>query len=409
MNKELVVLKFGGTSVGTPARIVAVAERVKDHIERQGQQVIVVVSAMSGETDRLIDLAKKVGNSKTSHREYHQLLASGEQVSSALTALAIEAVGLKAKSLLAFQVGIQTRSTFGHNLIENVDTSKPRSLLEQGIIPVVAGFQGVDSYGDFTTLGRGGSDTTAVALAAAFSSCKCYIYTDVEGVYSAPPAVCKNAKKLERLTYEEMLELASSGAKVLQSRSVNLAYKHKVPLIVCSSFVEAEGTQIVEEYPGMENIIVSSISHRVDESKITIRDIPDVPGMAAKIFKTLSEANIVVDMIVQSEGQSGRAVISCTVPQEQGLTAADVLRELLVKEIKGSWIEVDNDVAKISVVGEGMRMHAGVAAQVFDILAREKINVQMISTSEIKISIIVKSEHAEHAVCVLHQHFLESA
>lgn len=406
---ETIVMKFGGTSVGSAERINAVAKRVSSHIRKTGDKVVVVVSAMSGETDRLIELCRKVSGNSYPSREYHQLLASGEQASSALTAMAMEREGLKSVSLVAPQVRLRTDNIFGQNLIREIDAGYLKQLLDQGITPVVAGFQGIDDEGGYTTLGRGGSDTTAVALAAALDSCRCLILTDIDGVYTALPSVCKKAKKLDHLTYEEMLEMANSGAKVLQARSVSLAHKFKVPLVVCSSFSDAIGTEIVEEYENMEDSVVSGITCRTDESKITLRNLPDQPGIAAKVFKVLGDAEVVIDMIVQSQGAGGRAVISFTVPQSEGKTAYEALTRLIKEEITDASIELDDDIAKLSVVGEGMRTQAGVTSRMFGVLGREGINVEMITTSEIKISIAIKSKYSELAVRVLHEEFIEKA
>lgn len=404
---ETTVMKFGGTSVGSAERINAVAKRVSSHVRKTGDRVVVVVSAMSGETDRLIELCRKVSGNSYPHREYNQLLASGEQASSALTAMAIEREGMKSVSLVAPQVRLKTDNVFGQNLIREIDAEYLKQLLDDGFIPVVAGFQGIDDEGGYTTLGRGGSDTTAVALAAALDSCRCLILTDIDGVYTALPSICKKAKKLDNLTYEEMLEMANSGAKVLQARSVSLAHKFRVPLVVCSSFSDGVGTEIVEEYENMEDSVVSGITCRTDESKITLRNLPDQPGVAAKVFKVLGDAEVVIDMIVQSQGAGGIAAISFTVPQSEGQKAYDSLMELVKAEMPEASIEIDDDIAKLSVVGEGMRTQAGVTSRMFDVLGSEGINVEMITTSEIKISVAIKSKYSELAVRVLHEEFIE--
>lgn len=405
---ETVVMKFGGTSVGTVDRIKAVAERVTDHIKRTGDRVVLVVSAMSGETDKLVGLCRSVGDGKFSIREYDQMVASGEQVSSAMTAIAIEALGFRAQSVLGFQLPLTTKRVSNLNLIWNVNSEKLRTLLDQGIIPVVAGFQGIDDEGSVTTLGRGGSDATAVAVAAALDSCKCIILTDVEGVYTTNPSICKKAKKSQSLSYEEMLELASTGAKVLQTRSVNLARKFKVPVIVCSSFSNAEGTEIVERYNGMEDAVVSGISYRTDEAKVTVRDLPNKVGVAAQVLRAMSDVGVVVDMIVQSEATGNKAEISFTVPEGDTEKASSALKKLVDDKFSGATVAVDNDIAKVAVVGEGMRMHAGVAAEMFEVLAKENINVDMISTSEIKITVAIERKYAELAVRSLHEHFVEN-
>ncbi len=403
-----VVMKFGGTSVGSPERIAAVAARVASNIRSRGQQVVVVVSAMSGETDRLIKLGKTIAGERMEGREYHQLLASGEQVSAALTAMALQRQGIMAQSLLAPQIELNTFSIHGNNLIRSINVEKLRELLRAGVIPVVAGFQGVDERGGYTTLGRGGSDTTAVAVAAALGPCRCEILTDVDGVYTALPQLCPKARKLKYVSYEEMLELASDGAKVLQARSVALAYKYRVPLVVCSSFSDVEGTEIVEEYPGMEDTVVSGVTCRPDQAKLTVRDVDDRPGIAAKLFRILGEANVVVDMIVQSQGTSGKASISFTVPQDEAGKAKQAL-DRFASGLPGSVVEVDENVAKLSVVGEGMRTHAGVASKMFEVLGQEGINVEMITTSEIKISVCIQRKYAELALRVLHESFFEKA
>ena len=407
---QTVVMKFGGTSVGSSERIGGVARRVRDEIKRTGNKIVVVVSAMSGETDRLIDLGRRVAGQKffANNREYHQLVTAGEHASVALTAMALQREGVAAKSLLAHQLTIRTRHVYGQNLIKDIDVSALRELLADGIVPVVAGFQGIDGDGDYTTLGRGGSDTTGVALAAALDSCRCEILTDIDGVYTAIPSICKGARKLKHLTYEEMLELASSGAKVLQARSVSLAHKYKVPLIVCSSFSDTEGTEILEEYAGMEDAVVSGITCRADEAKLTLRNLPDKPGVAAKVFKVLGDSEVVVDMIVQSQGTAGKTAISFTVPQESAQVAYDCLLKLVSEEMPDAGVELDKNIAKLSVVGEGMRTHAGVASKMFDVLGNEGINVEMITTSEIKISVAIQAKYSELAVRVLHEAFIEN-
>ena len=405
-----VVMKFGGTSVGSSERIGAVSKRVAKYVKDTGKRVVVVVSAMSGETDRLIDLAKKVSgdNYQVGAREYHQLVTAGEHASVALTAMGLLREGVKSKSLLANQIQIKTRQVYGQHLIKEIDAATIESLLDDGVVPVVAGFQGIDENGCFSSLGRGGTDTTAVAIAAALGSCECIIYTDVDGVYTALPSIVKKATKLDSLNYEEMLELANSGAKVLQARSVSFALKHRVPLVVASSFNNEKGTYIVEEYEGMEDAVVSGISCRADEAKLTLRGIPDKPGEAAKVFKILGDAEVIVDMIVQSQGSDGKADISFTVPQESAQGAYDALHTLAKAEMPGTVIEIDRDIAKLSVVGEGMRTHTGVASKMFEILGAEGINVQMITTSEIKISVAIQAKYSELAVRVLHEAFIEN-
>lgn len=406
-DSSIVVMKFGGTSVGSPERIQSVASQVAQAL-RHGTKIVVVVSAMSGETDRLIGLGRSVLGESPHGREYDQLVTAGEHASVALTALALSREGVRARSLLAHQLQLKTVSRFGQNLIASLDVVLLHQLLEEGIVPVVAGFQGVNENGDYTTLGRGGSDTTAVALAAALGSCRCDILTDIDGVYTALPSICKSARKLQFLTYEEMLEMASSGAKVLQARSVSLAHKFRVPLVVRSSFDARTGTHIVEEYAGMEDAVVSGITCRTDEAKLTLRNLPDQPGVAAKVFEVLGAAEVVVDMIVQSQGLEERTAISFTVPQDSATTAFKALEKLIERELPGAAVELDNDIAKLSVVGEGMRTHAGVASRMFSVLGREGINVEMITTSEIKISVAIKSRYSELAVRALHEAFIEN-
>lgn len=408
-----VVMKFGGTSVGSTDRIGEVAKKVAAHIKRTGDKVAVVVSAMSGETDRLLEFCRKVGadNERASipeiAREMDQAAATGEQVTCALTAIALRRLGVAAQSFTAPQLGISTREVYGQHLIEKIDGAYLRKVLAEGIIPIVAGFQGVDLEGSLRTLGRGGSDNTAVALAAELDSCRCYIYTDIDGVYTALPSICKQAKKLKQLSYEEMLELASSGAKVLQARSVALAKKFNVPLIVCSSFQDVEGTEIIKEYEGMEDAVVSGITCRSDEAKLTLRDLPDRPSMAAKVFQVLGEAGVNVDMIVQSQGQAGKATLCFTVPSDRATVAYDQLVKLIQAEVPSASLEIDKNMAKLSVVGEGMRTHTGVAAKMFEVLGKEGINVDMVTTSEIKITIAIHQRYAELAVRALHEHFIE--
>jgi aspartate kinase len=405
--KNTVVMKFGGTSVGSSDRISAVAKKIAKYIKEKNEQVVVVVSAMTGETDRLVELCRKVSGSKYSQREYHQLLSSGEQVSAALTAMALLREGVQAKSLLAHQVRIRTKHVYGTELIMAIDKNIIEENIKSGIVPIVAGFQGVDEFNNYTTLGRGGSDTTAVALAATLDSVPCIIFTDVDGVYTALPSICKQAKKLRYLTYEEMLELASSGAKVLQARSVHLAHKYKVPLWVRSSFSDDYGTEIVKEYKDMEDAVVSGITCRTDQVKITLRDIPDTPGTLARIFSVIGEAGIVVDMIVQTKGLGGITSLSFTVNEESGDKTFETLSMLVKQEMNKARIEIDKNIAKLSVVGEGMRTHAGVASKMFEILGREGINIDMVTTSEIKISVAIDQKYAELAVRSLHEHFIE--
>ncbi|MBL7662145.1 aspartate kinase [bacterium] len=404
---DLIVLKFGGTSVGSTERIGEVARRVAKHRRAGNPRIVVVVSAMSGETDKLVELARKVRKQQKIDREYHQLLATGEQVTTALTAMAIEREGLESISLLAPQVRILTTNVYGNELIDQIETTKLEALLDAGVIPVVAGFQGTDTAGNYTTLGRGGSDATAVALAAALKAKQCIIYTDIDGVYTAQPSLCKCARKLERLTYQEMLELAGSGAKVLQARSVRLAMKYRVPLLVASSFNHNQGTEIVEEYPGMEDAVVSGITCRNDQAKITLRNIADRPGSMSKLFSHIAQNGINVDMIVQNQGFGAKATVSFTVDDDQAVIAYEALLAVIKTEFPEASIELDRSIAKVSVVGEGMKAHAGVAAQIFEILGREGINIDLVTTSEIMTAVAIQQKYAELAVRSLHEYFIE--
>ena len=398
----LIVQKYGGTSVGSPERIQAVAERVK-RFRDQGDEVVVVVSAMSGETDRLIKLAKGV-NPEPPAREMDVLLATGEQVTIALLAMMLEKIGCPARSYTGHQVHIRTDNVFGKARILDIDESRVRSDLKQGRVVVVAGFQGVDAEGNITTLGRGGSDTTGVALAAALKADECQIYTDVDGVYTTDPRVVPQARRLNRITFEEMLEMASLGSKVLQIRSVEFAGKYKVPLRVLSSFAEGPGTLITYEENEMEAPLISGIAFNRDEAKLTVRGVPDKPGIAYRILGDIAAANVNVDMIVQNVGADGSTDFTFTVHRGDYRKALETLQktagQLAAREVTG-----DDKIAKISVVGVGMRSHAGIASQMFKTLADEGINIQMISTSEIKISVVVEEKYLELAVRTLHGSF----
>ncbi len=398
----LVVQKYGGTSVGDLDRIRRVARRCLA-ARAAGHDVVVVVSAMAGETNRLLALTRQIHPSPE-EREQDVVVATGEQVSVGLLALAIQAAGGKAVSLLGHQVKIVTDSSFSRARIQSIDADRISAALGRGEIAVVAGFQGTDERGNVTTLGRGGSDTTAVALAAALRADSCEIYTDVDGVYTADPNVCPAARKLDRISYEEMLELASQGAKVLQIRSVEFAMKYRVPLWVKSSFGDDPGTLVCEEDSAMEDVLVSGIASDRNEAKIALRSVPDVPGVAAKIFTPLAEAGVVVDMIVQNVSQEGHTDLTFTVGRGDLGKAASVIRAAAGPlGVKG--IETDDQVAKVSVVGVGMRNHSGVASKMFQVLAAEGINVLMISTSEIKISCVVHEKYTELAVRALHTAF----
>ncbi len=398
----LIVQKYGGTSVGDTDRMKNVARRCLA-AQAAGHDVVVVVSAMSGETNRLLKLVAQITD-RPSEREQDVVVATGEQVSIGLVAMAIQAQGGKATSFLGHQVQIVTDNVFSKARIKRIDAERIVELLKQKHIVVVAGFQGQDEQGNVTTLGRGGSDTTAVALAAALKADACEIYTDVDGVYTTDPNVCPAARKLERISYEEMLDLASVGAKVLQIRSVEFAMKYKVPLWVKSSFTDDPGTLVCEEDKSMENVVVSGIAYDKNEAKIAISGVPDVPGVAAKIFGALDEQNIVVDLIVQTASRDGRTDLSFTVGKTDLAKAREVV-ERVTKDIHAGGLETDGDVAKVSIVGVGMRNHSGVAAKMFQILASEGINIQLISTSEIKVSCLIQSKYTELAVRALHTAF----
>jgi aspartate kinase len=399
----LVVQKYGGTSVGDPERIKNVARRVL-HTKNQGHQVVVVVSAMAGETDKLLRLAQQV-TPNPDERELDVLVSTGEQVSIALLAISLKALGCDAKSYLGFQIKIATDSAFGKARITAIESEKIRDDLKNGRIVVVAGFQGVDEAGNITTLGRGGSDTTAVAVAAALKADVCEIYTDVEGVYTTDPNVCSKARKLTKISYDEMLEMASLGAKVLQIRSVEFAKKYNVPIHVRSSFNDNPGTIVCEEGREMERVVVSGVTYNKNEAKIEAMRLPDVPGVAAKLFKPIADANIVVDMIIQtSSTEKGYADVAFTVPKSDFVKTLQIVKETL-RVIGGKEVVADENIAKVSIVGVGMRSHSSVATQMFSALAKEGINIHMISTSEIKISCIIDSKYTELAVQALHDAF----
>jgi aspartate kinase len=399
----LIVQKYGGTSVGSIERIRNVAERVAK-FKMLGHQVVVVVSAMAGETNRLIGLAKEI-NKDPDPRELDVLVSTGEQVTIALLAMALKDLGLKAKSYTGWQVPIRTDNAFTKARIEHIDDQALRADLDSGHVVVVAGFQGVDADHNITTLGRGGSDTTGVALAAALKADECQIYTDVDGVYTTDPRIVPEARKLDRITFEEMLELASLGSKVLQIRSVEFAGKYKVKLRVLSSFEdEGEGTLITFEEESMEQPIISGIAFNRDEAKCTILGVPDRPGIAASILGPIADANIEVDMIVQNVGANNTTDFTFTVHRNDLKKALGVL-EGVKSAIGAREIIGDDKIAKVSIVGVGMRTHAGVASKMFRALAAENINLQMISTSEIKISVVVEDKYMELAVRALHQAF----
>jgi len=400
----LYVQKYGGTSVGTTERIEAVAERVAGFRD-SGHQVVVVVSAMSGETNRLIELAQQI-QAQPAPRELDVLLSTGEQVTMALLCMALQQRGYAAKSYTGAQVRIYTDGAHNKARIQRIDVDRVQADLADGQIVVVAGFQGVDEDGNITTLGRGGSDTTGVALAAALKADECQIYTDVDGVYTTDPRLVPKAQRLERITFEEMLEMASLGSKVLQIRSVEFAGKYNVPLRVLSSFTEGPGTLITldDEDKAMEQPVVSGIAYNRDEAKVTIAGVPDQPGVAYKVLGPVGEANVEVDVIVQNAAANSANDLTFTVHRNDLPRATSIL-EGIASELGAAGVRTDDQIAKVSLVGVGMRSHAGVAARMFETLARENINIQMITTSEIKISVIIDERYLELAVRALHTAF----
>lgn len=407
----LIVQKYGGTSVANPERIRNVARRVARY-KAMGHQVVVVVSAMSGETNRLISLAKEI-MPDPDPRELDVMVSTGEQVTIGMTALALMELGIKAKSYTGTQVKILTDDAFSKARILDIDQHNLKKDLDDGYVCVVAGFQGVDANGNITTLGRGGSDTTGVALAAALKADECQIYTDVDGVYTTDPRVVPEARRLDKITFEEMLELASQGSKVLQIRSVEFAGKYKVKLRVLSSFEEeGDGTLITfeENEENMEDPIISGIAFNRDEAKITVAGVPDKPGIAYQILGPVADANIDVDMIIQNVGADGTTDFTFTVHKNEMNKALTILREKVQGHIQAREVTGDDKIAKVSVVGVGMRSHVGIASQMFRTLAEEGINIQMISTSEIKIAVVIEEKYMELAVRVLHKAFgLENA
>jgi len=402
----LIVQKYGGTSVGSTERIKAVAERIS-RCKRQGDRMVVVVSAMAGETNRLFKLASELCETPNL-RETDMLVATGEQVSAALLAIRLQALGLPAISFLADQLRIATDSNHGRARIKSIDPGRVLKELETEKIIVVAGYQGVDSFGDITTLGRGASDLTAVALAAALKADVCEIYTDVDGVYTADPNLCPRARKLKRVSYDEMLEMAALGAKVLQLRSVELARRYNVPLVVRSSFNDSEGTWVGQEDQSMEDVLVSGVTLDQNQSKVTVVGVEDRPGLAARIFGPIARTGIVVDMIIQNASADGRTDMTFTVNRDDLRRTLDLVRRITA-EIGATDIRYEEQVAKVSIVGVGMRTHAGVAARMFEVLAGERINIEMIATSEIKVSVIVNAKYGELAMRALHDAFLDSA
>lgn len=400
----LIVQKYGGTSVANVDRIMAVAERVVK-TAKAGNKVVVVVSAMAGETDKLINLAHQI-SPNPSEREMDLLLSSGERVTSALTAIAIEGMGQKAMAFTGRQMGIITDTVHTRAKIERITGERAKKVLDEGYIVVVAGFQGItEGRDDVTTLGRGGSDLSAVAIALALDADVCEIYTDVDGVYTTDPNIVPEARKLEKISYEEMLELASLGAKVLQTRSVEFAMKYEVPVVVRSSFNDNPGTLVTKEDEDMEKVVVSGVAYDKNQAKITVMAVPDRPGIAAKLFKDIADADIVVDMIVQNVSGDGKATdISFTVPKTDSRKTLKLTEET-AKELNAKGVTLREDIAKISVVGVGMRTHSGVAAKMFSTLAGHGINIIMISTSEVKVSCVIDAKYTELAVRVLHDAF----
>ena len=399
----VIVQKYGGTSVGTVERIENVANKVIKYCD-QGDSVVVVVSAMSGETNRLVGLASEILGETPHGPELDVLLSTGEQVTIALLSMALQKRGYPAISRTGWQVGIQTDNASNKARIENIDTAKINTHLEAGSVVVVAGFQGIDAAGNITTLGRGGSDTTAVALAAAINADECQIYTDVDGVYTTDPRVEPNARRLEQITFEEMLEMASLGSKVLQIRAVEFAGKYKVPLRVLSSFEEGPGTLITTEDNQMEQAKIAGIAFNRDEAQLTVKGVPDQPGIAAKILGPISRSNIEIDMIVQNVAWDNTANFTFTVHRNDFKRALEIL-ENTANKLGATTVNGDDSIIKLSLVGVGMRSHAGIASQMFETLADEGINIRMISTSEIKISVVVDEKYLELGVRALHEKF----
>jgi aspartate kinase len=398
----LVVQKYGGTSVANVERIRRVAQRVaKTH--DQGNAVVVILSAMAGVTDSLIDLAQKAAE-QPNKRELDVLLATGEQTTAALLAMMLQAMGYKAQSMMGYQADLVTDSEYGNARIIEIGTERLRKAVDRGIIVVVAGFQGHDIKGNITTLGRGGSDTSGIAIAAALNADVCEIYTDVDGIYTADPNICPKARKLKFISYDEMLNMASLGAKVLQIRSVGFAKKYNIPVHVRSSFNEEEGTMVVNEDSGMEQLVVSGVTHDKKQARVTITKVPDQPGIAAKIFSPISEAGILVDMIIQNTRKGGRTDMTFTVPKLDFKRTIEITQKV-ANGIGAEEVIGDTNIAMVSVIGVGMKNHSGVASVMFNTLARENINIIMIGTSEIRISCVIEEKHTEKAVQVLHTAF----
>ncbi len=398
----LIVQKYGGTSVGDVDRIRNVARRVI-RMKEAGNDVVVVVSAMAGETNRLVALAQRMADIPD-EREMDVVMATGEQVTIGLLAMTIKGMGHGARSFTGSQVRILTDSAHTKARIRKIDDNAMRVALARGEVVVVAGFQGIDEQGNVTTLGRGGSDTSAVALAAALGADVCEIYTDVDGVYTTDPNIVPAARKLDRVSYDEMLEMASLGAKVLQTRSVLFAKKYNVPIHVRSSFHDGEGTLVTREEDIMEELVVSGVTYNRDEAKITVVGVPDQPGVAAKLFGPITARNIIVDMIVQNVGSDGRTDLTFTVTKGDLKRALEIVQNT-ARDLNASGVLADDRIAKVSIVGMGMKNHAGVASRMFDLLAKEGINIQMISTSEIKVSCVIEDKYTELAVRTLHEGF----
>ena len=398
---DIVVQKFGGTSVGSVERIAAVAELIKN--SAKDDNIVVVVSAMSGETNKLIGLAKNFAESPNK-REFDALVSTGEKVSSSLLAIALDSIGVKAKSLSASQISMKTTSSFSKARILDMDSSKILQTIDEGYIPIITGFQGITEQGDVTTLGRGGSDTTAVAVAANLSAKRCDIYTDVDGIYTTDPRVVPEAKRLNSITMEEMLEMAGKGAKVIQIRAVEFANKYKVPVRVLSSFEPGSGTLISLEENNMENALVSGIAFQKDQVKITLHGVVDTPGIAYGILGPLSDENIEVDVIVQNVSVNGKTDFTFTVSKEDELTATNIIKANK-NSLQYDDVLIDSNIAKVSLVGVGMRTHAGIASEAFKALAENDVNIQMISTSEIKITIVINEVNTDKAVKCLHETF----
>lgn len=399
---SLIVQKFGGTSVADLERIRSVAKRVVKTYD-QGNDVVVILSAMAGTTDNLIEMANNVTLSPNK-RELDVLLATGEQTTAALFSIMLRSMKYPALSMLGYQAEVVTDHTFGNARILEIGASRIKDMITKRNIVVVAGFQGCDTQGNITTLGRGGSDTSAVAIAAAIKADICEIYTDVDGIYTADPNICKKARKIKEISYDEMLNMASLGAKVLQIRSVGFAKKYSIPLHVRSSFNEEEGTMVVDEDSGMEQLVVSGVTHNKDEARITLKKVPDQPGVAAKIFTPISESGILVDMIIQNTRAGGQTDLTFTVPKADFAKALEIEKKV-AEEIGAQDVFGDKNIAKVSVIGVGMKNHSGVASIMFHTLAKDNINIIMISTSEIRISCIIEEKYTELAVRILHTAF----